>query len=77
MKLLAVVFSFLFASAALAQTPIPAEAQLQACQSRLLEVIQGELNVRAQAIVWQRDMLAAQKRVKELEDKYEKTEEKK
>lgn len=63
---------------AFAQSPFPDQtAQTQACQSKLLETIQGELNVRAQAIVWQHEMIAAQQKVKELEAKLAKPEEKK
>ncbi len=55
-----------------------ADADTQACQSKLLETINVELGVRAQAINWQHDLIAAQAaqraaeaRVKALESKYE------
>lgn len=65
---------------AFAQSAAPSvEAQAQACMSKLLETTQSELSVRAQAITWQHDLVAAQARIKALEDKYEpkKPEEKK
>jgi hypothetical protein len=46
-------------------------AAAQACQSKLLETIQVELGVRAQAITWQHDLVAAQAKIKELESKKE------
>lgn len=68
--------SFFLVFSASAQTQIPPEVQVQACQSRLLEVTQEELGIRGQAIVWQHDMISAQNKVKDLEAKIKQMEDK-